>query len=112
MTWDEVVKLGLAIPGVEVSTSWGTPALKVAGKLMARLREDNETLVLVRIGFDHREMLMEAEPEVFFLLPHYEGYPSVLVRLANAEPSSLTGLLEQIWRELAPKKLVKARDAG
>ena len=109
MTWDETLQLGLRLPGVEVSTSWGTPALKVGGKLMARLQEDGQTLVLVRIGFDQRELLMEVEPEVFFLTPHYQDYPSVLVRLPRAEPAMLEGLLEQIWREVAPRKLVKAR---
>ncbi len=112
MTWDEVVRLGLELPGVEVSTSYGTPALKVGGKLMARLWEDGVTLVLVRIGFDQRELLMEVEPEVFFLTPHYQDYPAVLARLPKAEPSALAGLLDQIWRELAPKRLVKAREDG
>jgi hypothetical protein len=109
VTWDEVVALGLALPGVEVSTSYRTPALKVGGKLMARLKEDGQTLVLVRIGFDQRELLMEVEPAVFFLTPHYQDYPSVLARLPDAAPSMLEGLLEQIWREVAPRKLVKAR---
>lgn len=110
--WDEVVRLGLGLPGVEVSTSYGTPALKVGGKLMARLWEDGQTLVLVKIGFDQREMLMEAEPDVFFLTPHYKDYPSVLVRLPNVAAATLQGLLHQIWREVAPRKLVKAEDAG
>jgi hypothetical protein len=110
VTWDDVVRLGLELPGVEVSTAYRTPALRVAGKLMARLKEDGETLVLVRIGFDQRELLMEVEPEVFFLTPHYEGYPAVLARLPVAESSALAGLLDQIWRELAPRKLVKARE--
>ena len=34
------------LPGAEVATSYGTPALKVKGKLFARLKEDGETLVL------------------------------------------------------------------
>jgi hypothetical protein len=111
VTWEEAVQLGLSLPGVEVSTSYGTPALKVGGKLMARLWEDGQTLVLVRIGFDQRELLMEVEPAVFFLTPHYQDYPSVLMRLSRAEPAMLEGLLEQIWREVAPKRLVKARTA-
>lgn len=103
------MQLGLRLPGVEVSTSYRTPALKVRGKLMARLWEDAQTLVLVRIGFEQRELLMEVAPEVFFLTPHYRDYPSVLVRLPNAEPAMLEGLFDQIWREIAPRKLVEAR---
>jgi hypothetical protein len=112
VTWEEVVALGLALPGVEVSTSYGTPALKVGGKLIARLKEDGETLVLARIGFDQREVLMEVEPEVFFLTPHYQDYPCVLARLPKAEPAALQGLVEQIWAEVAPRRLLKARPAA
>jgi hypothetical protein len=111
VTWDEAVQLGLRLPGVEVSTSYGTPALKVGGKLMARLREDGETLVLVRIGVDQRELLMEVEPEVFFLTSHYQDHPSVLVRMTKAAPAMIEGLLAQIWREVAPRRLVKAYEA-
>jgi len=70
MTWDEVVALGATLQNVTVSTSYGTPALKVGGKLMARLWEDGETLVLKGIGFDQRELLMEVEPDVFFVTDH------------------------------------------
>jgi hypothetical protein len=38
MTYDEVVKLALSLPGVEEGTSYGTPALKVRGTLLTRLR--------------------------------------------------------------------------
>jgi hypothetical protein len=111
MTWDEACKLGLALPGVEIGASYGTPALKVGGKLMARLWEDGETLVLKGIGFDQRELLMEVEPDVFFVTDHYLNYDCVLLRLPRAEPAALQGLLDQIWRAAAPKRLVKAREA-
>ncbi len=112
MTWDEAAGLGLALPGVEIGSSYGTPALKVAGKLMARLWEDGETLVLKGVGFDQRELLMEVEPEVFFVTDHYLNYDCVLMRLPRAEPPALAGLLDQIWRQTAPKRLVKARDGA
>jgi len=35
VNFDTVRKIGLALPGVEASTAWGAPALKVRGKLMA-----------------------------------------------------------------------------
>jgi hypothetical protein len=45
-TWDDVVAIGLRLPGDEVTTSYGTPALKVAGGFMCRLRTDPDALVL------------------------------------------------------------------
>jgi hypothetical protein len=109
MTFEEVSALALALPGVEDGTSYGTPALKVRGKLVARLKEDGDTLV-VRVSFDEREMLMEVAPEAFYLTDHYRPWPSVLVRLSAVEPATLQRLLVQHWRAVAPKSLVKAYD--
>lgn len=111
MTWEEAAALGLALPGVELSTSYGTPALKVKGKMLARLWEDGATLVLKGIGFDQREMLIETAPESFFFTEHYRAYDCVLVRLAATSPEAIRGLLAQVWRQAAPKRLVKAHDS-
>lgn len=46
MTFDEVRQIVLAWRGVEEGTSYGTPALKVRRKMLARLREDGDTLVV------------------------------------------------------------------
>jgi hypothetical protein len=67
--------------------------------------------VLVGLNFDEREMLMEAEPEVFHITPHYKDYPSVLARLDRVEPGTVKIFLERRWRECAPKKVLKEWDA-
>ncbi|HLF78332.1 MAG TPA: MmcQ/YjbR family DNA-binding protein [Dehalococcoidia bacterium] len=108
MTYDEVVQMALELPGVETSTSYGTPALKVRGKFMARLREP-DVMVLKPIDDIEKQMLMETQPETFFITDHYRGYPTVLIRLSRIEPVQLTALLEQCWRQLAPKRLVALR---
>jgi hypothetical protein len=76
-TFDTVREIALSLPGVEEGTSYGTAAFRVRGKFLARLREDGETLAL-RIGMDEREVLMRADPEVFFITDHYAGSPAVL----------------------------------
>ncbi|HEY9345872.1 MAG TPA: MmcQ/YjbR family DNA-binding protein [Inquilinus sp.] len=113
MTFEDVCALASAWPGVERSTSYGTPALKVKGKLLTRLREDGETLVVLGVGFDEREMLIEAEPEVFHVTPHYQDWPIVLMRLPKANTDAVEALLLlRRWREVAPKRLVKEFDAA
>jgi hypothetical protein len=104
LTFAEARALASALPGVEDGTSYGTPALKVAGKLMARLREDGETLV-VRVEADARELLLQADPETFFITDHYAGHPWVLVRLPRVERAALAALLEEAWQLVAPKRL-------
>ena len=111
MTWDEVVAIGLALPEVEVSTSYGTPALKVRGKFLTRLRAEDDSLVLLEVGFDEREFLLEAEPETFHITPHYKDYPSVLARLKSIDAGTVARLLERRWRVVAPKRVAMAWDA-
>jgi hypothetical protein len=108
VTFDDVRAIALAWPGVEDSTSYGTPALKVKGRLLARLREDGDSLVIKGVGFDEREMLIEAEPDVFYFTDHYRDWPIVLARLSKARPATVKGLLLRHWKEIAPKKLAKA----
>lgn len=111
MTPEEVRALILSFPEVEDSTSYGYPSYKVAGKFLTRLRSEDQSLVLGEVGFDEREMLMAAEPQVFHLTPHYEGYPCVLARIETIDPGTLKAMLTRIWRKKAPRKLVKAWDA-
>ena len=49
VTFAKIKRLASALAEVEQSTSYGTPAFKVLGKLVARLEADEETLVLSRI---------------------------------------------------------------
>lgn len=56
-TWDDVVAIGSRLPGVEVGTSYGTPALRVRGKGICRLRTD--PYVLVRLDAVDRAELAE-----------------------------------------------------
>lgn len=95
----------LALPGVEEGTSYGTPALRVRGKLFLRLWEDGETLVL-RTDEYERDFLLESDPAAFFVTDHYRGYPIVLVRLAAVRPERLRPLVVDSWRRHAPRRLV------
>jgi len=110
VTFEHVIRAARALPGVEESTSYGTAALKLRGKLVARLHQDGECFVL-RTEFLDREMLLQADPAVFFLTDHYRDYPWVLVRFSTVEVKALPDLLERAWRLVAPKSVVKAFDA-
>jgi hypothetical protein len=99
VTWATVREVALALRGVEESTSYRTPAMKVRGKLLARLKEDGETIV-VPMPLDERAVRVEAEPDVFFVTDHYAPYPYVLVRLAAVTRTDLRELLQDAWRML------------
>jgi hypothetical protein len=112
MTQDEMRAIVLSFPGVEEGMSYGSPAFKVNGKFFTRLRRDDQSLVLVEISFDEREMLMEAEPATFHITAHYKDYPSVLARMESLHPGSFRNFLERRFRKIAKKAAVKAWEAG
>ena len=111
MTFEDIRKMALSWPEVEDGTSYGTPALKVRKKMLARLREDNDSLVMPGVPLDEREMLVESQPKIFYFTDHYRDYPMVLVRLSKAKRSHVEPLLRRHWKTLASKAAVKAYDA-
>jgi hypothetical protein len=52
--------------------------------------------------------LIADEPEVYFTTPHFDGYPMVLVRLAEIGVPELAELVTEAWLAQAPRTLVKA----
>jgi hypothetical protein len=111
MTFDDIRKLALTWPEVEDGASYGTPALKVRRKMLARLKEDGDSLVMPSVPQDERAMLIETQPEIFYFTDHYRNYPMVLIRLSKAKRATIEPFLRRRWRELASKTVVRAFDA-
>ena len=110
VTFEQVRKMALKMDGVEDAKSYGTAAFKVRGNLMARLKEDGETLVLATT-FEEREGLMAEEAETYFITDHYLNYPWVLVRLKRVKAEAMRELLARAWR-LARETKNKSTKAG
>ena len=51
--------------------------------------------------------LIADEPNVYFTTPHFDGYPAVLIRLAEIEVRDLAELITEAWMAQAPRKLVQ-----
>ena len=111
MTFDDVRAIALAWPEVEDGSSYGTPALKVRKKMLVRLKEDGDSLVMPGVPPDERDMLVESQPTVFYFTDHYRDYPIVLIRLSKAKRTTVEPLLRRHWRTLASKKAVRDYDA-
>ena len=79
-------------------------------KLLARLREDNDSLVVFGVAHDERAMLIETQPKLFYFTDHYRDYPIVLLRLSKAKCVIVEPLLRRHWLTLASKKAVKEFD--
>jgi hypothetical protein len=107
MTFDDIRHIALAWPEVDDGTSYGTPALKVRNKMLVRLKEDGDSLVMPGVPQDEREMLVESQPKVFYFTDHDRDYPMVLIRLSRAKRATVEPLLRRQWRALASKAALK-----
>ena len=110
--FDRVQKLGLKLPGVEVSTYFGVPALKLNGQMVACMASNKaaepDTLV-VRTEYLERDLRITNEPDIYYLKPHYVNYACVLTRLARIDDSALADLLESGYRFVQKKKPARKR---
>jgi len=110
ITWNTVRDLVVALPESAESTSYGTPAFKVRGKLFVRLHQNGDSIV-IRIDMAERAMRMQADPKAFYITDHYLAYPWMLVRLSAVRRDDLADLLEESWRLRAPKRLLADYDS-
>jgi hypothetical protein len=113
MNFRVVREIGLALPDVEDSTDRGALSLKVRGKLLTcqALHQSAEpNTLVVRIDFDQRAELIEAEPSIYYVTDHYVNYPSVLVRLSRIDRRSLKDLLGMAWRFVSAKTMTRRAD--
>ena len=107
-----VVQIAQRYPGVEESRSYGTPAIKVKRKLLARLRSEAEGGLAIVCDLMEREMLMQAAPETFYITDHYADWPMVLINLETVRWDAMPDILERAWRRVASPGLVKQYDAS
>ena len=110
-SFDKVRKIGLGLPAVEEGASYGSPALKVRGQLLACLATNKSAepnTLVARVGFEQREELLKQHPDIYYLKPHYENYPAVLARLSRIGSHELRTLLELAWRFATAKKPTRA----
>jgi hypothetical protein len=94
-----------AFPGVEEGPSFGTPGFRVRGKFLARVRDEGQTLA-IKADFAARDVLMNADPETFYVTDHYRCYPMMLVRLATVRRDDLERIVEDAWRLIASRRQI------
>jgi len=113
MTWDEAVAFALSLPGTELSTSYGKPAVKVISNGRAFLYPSHEADTSFAVGIDLEsvEMLKATEPKTYWQTPHYEGWPAVLVRYDCADEERVRDTIARSrdWAAAMPKAKPRKR---
>lgn len=106
-----VESIGRSLPDVEVTTTWGQPALKVHGRMFVcaashKSAEPNTLVVMMDVA--DRDALIEEDPGTYYLTEHYVGYPCLLVRLSRVHPDALRDLVISAHRYVDAKRRRKA----
>jgi hypothetical protein len=118
---DDVCRLALALPGVEEIDSEGFD-FRVGGRgfvwsypeYRPRQRRVIRTDIAVLFVGDEAEKqaLLLGEPRLFFTTPGYDGWPLVMLRLAEVDVERLSELVLDAWRMRAPEALTAGFDGS
>jgi hypothetical protein len=118
-TWEDVRQLATALPEVEETGenayrvrkkgfAWERPLRKQDYEALGAAAPDGPILGARVPDVGAKEALLADDPEVYFTTPHFDGYPAILVRLANISLDELEELLVEAWLVQAPKRVAKA----
>ena len=110
VTKAQVKQIALSFPGAVEKPSHGRPAYFIHKTFFTRLRPEDNSVVM-RVGsIEQRDMMLELDPQTYFITDHYKDWPVILVRIAEITPTELKTMLERRWRQIAPKKLLREVD--
>ena len=96
MTFDQAVAFALTLPGAELSTSYGKPAVKVRGKGVLGIGREPGSFG-VRATLEEVEMLKLTDPATFWQTPHYHNWPGLLVRYGSVERERIERVIARAW---------------
>jgi len=119
--WDDVRRIALSLPEATEQPMHGLSSWRVRKKLFVWERPLRASEVealgkaapsdpILGARVEHlvaKEALLADDPEVYFTTPHFDGYPSVLVRLERIAVGELEELTIEAWLARAPKRLAK-----
>lgn len=111
---ERAARVAAHLPGLEVSSWYGAPALKVrrnANNAVGFARVKEPGVLVVMCPLELKEMLIAAEPDVYFETAHYSGWPAMLVRMDAIDDTRLADRLECAWREKAAIRMRQRWDA-
>jgi hypothetical protein len=120
-TWDQVRRYALALPGTAEETSRGSAAWVVNKKFFVWERPLRKSdiaalgdaapagpiLGLRTADLEMKEALLRSDAQAVFTIPHFDGYPAVLVQLDKISATGLKRFIAEAWLARAPERSVR-----
>ena len=111
MTLEEVRALIATLPETQERDEYSGTTWRVRKWILARLTRNGDSLEIAEVGYDERDLLVELEPETYFVVPGAESFRIVWANIATVNPGTLLRLLQPRWRRSATKRAIRAYDA-
>src|SRR5262245_9264391 len=99
----------LSLPDAEERETWGHPSVRVRDKIFMGMDTDG-TQASVKASKEEQAALVEADPKTFGIADYTGRYGWVTVQLKRVKADEMRELIEESWRAIAPKRVVKAYD--
>jgi hypothetical protein len=100
--WDDVVAFALTLPGAELSSSYGKPAVKVRGKSFVTTGREADSFHVMS-PHEEKAVLIETDPSTFWQTAHYEGWPGLLVHFGSNDPERVERVITRAWWDRGSK---------
>ena len=112
LTRTEARKIALSVEGASEGPYFGKPAVFVAEKFLTRVHHKEEAAVLAIGSMEMRDVMLEAEPKLFYITDHYKNFPYLLARLSKLDRATLKDLLRARLLQIAAKTKKTSRKAA
>jgi hypothetical protein len=103
----EARKIMLAIPGTDERLWFNQPSVFVHDRFLSKTHHKEDAAVLQVGSMEMRDMMLEAEPKLFYITDHYRKFPFVLIRLSALTKTVLKEMLVGRAAQLAAMKPIK-----
>ena len=111
LTRSDAWKIALSLPGTEERPWFNKPCAFIHDRFLTRVHGKEDAVVLQVGGMEMRDMMLEAEPDLFYITDHYRNFPFVLARLNGLSKTGFKAMLVGRAKQLAamppPKRKAK-----
>ncbi len=104
LTRAEAWKIALELPGAEERPWFNRPCAFIHDRFLSRVHDVEDAVVLQVASMEMRDMMLEAETELFYITNHYRNFPFLLARLSGLTRTSYRQMLEGRAAQLAQMK--------